>query len=874
MADPGRYPKLPDLGVIVIVAGLYVLAAKLGLSLAFLNASVSPVWPPTGIAIALGLWWGYRVAPGVLLGALLANYFLTDVSFAAVAGISVGNTLEAVTAVYLVRRFIGSRNPFQRAADVLKFVVFAAILSTAVSATIGNVSLCLTGAASWNSFGRLCLTWWAGDGVSALVVTPLILTWIGRNNLVQWRGWRLGEAVLLLILTGVLSATVYTNLLPDAANPRPWGHVTIPLLLWAAFRFGPRGVATAIAIVSVIAIWGTSHGYGPFASLGPNESLLFLQAYIANFGITTLSLAAIVTERKQAERQLSGSLSVTRILAESPALADALPRMLQRICKTFGWEVGAMWMVDEDAGRLSCLKVWPSQGSIGPAVSKFETMTREYKFAPGEGLPGRVWKALEPAWIPDVTKDNNFPRGEVAAAEGLHAAFAFPIHSGEEFLGVMEFFSHEIREPDRALLATFSGIGSQIGQFLQRKQIEEEREQLFAGEKAARNDAEEANRIKDEFLATLSHELRTPLTAMLGWLKMLRGDRLDKETTAHALETVERNARAQAQLIEDLVDVSRIAGGKLSLEIRAVDLLPLVAAAIDIVRPAANARGIQLEVSAEASLGPVLGDPARLQQVVWNLLSNAVKFTSRDGWVYVSLRRCESSAELVVRDTGMGIDPEFLPRVFDRFRQAESTVTRAHRGLGLGLAIVRHLTELHGGTVAAESPGEGLGATFTIKIPLAAMQSAASRDSEQFEETAAGAPRAPLEGVRVLLIEDEPDTRELLSVTLEASGAEVSAVESAQAALNNLNVFKPDVLLSDIGLPNESGYDLIRKVRALSSGMRNVPAVALTAFATAKDRDLALSAGFQVHLAKPVEPEVLIAAIERLANSARQLERS
>jgi CheY-like chemotaxis protein len=222
----------------------------------------------------------------------------------------------------------------------------------------------------------------------------------------------------------------------------------------------------------------------------------------------------------------------------------------------------------------------------------------------------------------------------------------------------------------------------------------------------------------------------------------------------------------------------------------------------------------------------------------------------------------------------MGIDPEFLPRVFDRFRQAESTVTRAHRGLGLGLAIVRHLTELHGGTVAAESPGEGLGATFTIKIPLAAMQSAASRDSEQFEETEAGAPRAPLEGVRVLLIEDEPDTRELLSVTLEASGAEVSAVESAQAALNNLNVFKPDVLLSDIGLPNESGYDLIRKVRALSSGMRNVPAVALTAFATAKDRDLALSAGFQVHLAKPVEPEVLIAAIERLANSARQLEES
>jgi signal transduction histidine kinase/ActR/RegA family two-component response regulator len=619
-------------------------------------------------------------------------------------------------------------------------------------------------------------------------------------------------------------------------------------------------------ILSAIAIWGTINGYGPFTSLGRNEGLLFLQAYIANYAITTLSLAGIVTERKQAERQLGGSLSVTRILAESPALADAVPLMLQRICKTFEWELGAMWMVDDDPGVLRCLKVWPSQGSRGPATS-FETMSREFRFPPGQGLPGRVWKELKPAWIPDVTKDNNFPRAQAAAGEGLHSGFAFPIQSGEKFLGVMEFFSHEIREPDQALLGTFAGIGSQIGQFIQRKQIEEEREGLFAAEKTARNDAEEANRIKDEFLATLSHELRTPLTAMLGWLSMLRSNRLDNETTAHALETVERNARAQAQLIEDLVDVSRIAGGKLNLEVRPIDLMPVVAAAVDIVRPAANARGIQIQISTESSLGPVSGDPARLQQVVWNLLSNAVKFTSRDGWVYVSLRRSRNSAELVVRDTGMGIDPEFLPNVFDRFRQAESSITRSHRGLGLGLAIVRHLTELHGGTVAAESPGEGLGATFTIRIPLAANPSAEERaEGERFEAGAIAPPRAPLAGVRVLLIEDEPDTREMLSLTLESSGAEVAAVESAQEALNNLQHFAPDVLLSDIGLPIESGYELIRKVRALPSEVRNVPAVALTAFATEKDRQRALSAGFQIHLAKPVEPDALVEAIERLAN--------
>jgi PAS domain S-box-containing protein len=1003
MTEPRKHPRLVDLGVVLIVAGLYFLAAKLGLSLASLNASVSPVWPPTGVAIALALWLGYRAVPGVLLGALLANYLLTDVALITAAGISIGNTLEAITAVYLVQRFVGSRNPFQRAVDVLKFVVFAAILSTAVSATIGNVVLCLSGSASWSSFGWLWLTWWSGDGVGALVVTPLILSWV-EQPFERWRGWRLAEAVLLFVLMAVLSATVYTNLLPRSATSRPWGHVIIPLLLWAAFRFGPRGVSTAIAMLSAIAIWGTIDGYGGFALYSRNEGLLFLQAYIANYAITTLSLAGIVTERKQADRQLAGSLSVTRILAESPALADALPGMLQRICKTFGWEVGAMWTVDADAGVLRCLKVWPSQGSPdGSAASKFEALSHESRFAPGVGLPGRVWRDLKPAWIPDVTKDENFPRAPAASAEGLHAAFAFPILSGEKFLGVMEFFSREIREPDQVLLATFRGIGSQIGQFIERKESEQElfesrerlvmamqasgmgtwtrdldatnrvqwspelekifglqpgefpetesaffdfvhpedrgalqravadaiahqsdyeidfrytakdgkpgwmigrgrafydadgkpyrlaglgwdvtarkraekeREELIEREHAARTEAEEANRIKDEFLATLSHELRTPLTAILGWLSMLRGDRLDKETTARALETVERNARAQAQLIEDLVDVSRIAGGKLNLDIRSVDLMPVIAAAVDIVRPAANAKGIQIQISADASVGPVAGDSARLQQIVWNLLSNAVKFTSRDGWVYVSLCRNASSAELEVRDTGMGIEPEFLPSVFERFRQAESPITRSHRGLGLGLAIVRHLTELHGGTVTAESPGEGLGATFTIRIPLAAMRlEETATESRELETEETTGTRQPLEGVRVLVVEDEPDARELLALTLECSGARVEAVESAQEALENLHRFRPHVLLSDIGLPVQSGYELIRKVRLLSSEASHLPAVALTAFATEKDRQRAMSAGFQIYLAKPVEPRVLVEAIERLANSNHNSEK-
>jgi signal transduction histidine kinase/ActR/RegA family two-component response regulator len=417
-----------------------------------------------------------------------------------------------------------------------------------------------------------------------------------------------------------------------------------------------------------------------------------------------------------------------------------------------------------------------------------------------------------------------------------------------------------------------AGLGWDV---TERKRAEEEREHLIEREHTARTEAEEANRIKDEFLATLSHELRTPLTAILGWLSMLRAGRLDQETTERALETVERNARSQAQLIEDLVDVSRIAGGKLNLDVKPIDLMPVIAAAVDVVRPAANARGVQIEVSSEGSIKPVYGDPARLQQIVWNLLSNAVKFTPRDGRVYISLRRSESSAELVVRDTGMGISADFLPRVFERFRQAESSVSRSHRGLGLGLAIVRHLTELHGGTVTAESPGEGLGATFTIKLPLAAMGSDESATLEvgQLGKDSATVIRQPLEGLRVLLVEDEPDARELLSLTLECSGATVEAVESAQQALASLQLFQPDVLLSDIGLPIESGYELMRKVRSLTTEASDVPAVALTAFATEKDRQLALSAGFQLHLAKPVDPDVLVEAIEGLVNSDQQPEK-
>src|SRR5258708_1766645 len=275
MTQSRNYPKLADLGVILIAAALYFLAAKLGLSLAYINASVSPVWPPAGVAIALVLCLGYRAVPGVLLGALLANYLLTDISFATAAGISLGNTLEATIAVYLVHRFVGSRTPFHRAIDVLKFAVFAAILSTAVAATIGNLSLCLSGSASWNTFPGLWLTWWSGDAVGALVVTPLILSWV-EKPIERWRGWRLAEAVLLFLLMSLLSATIYTNFLPQSTIARPWGHVTIPLLLCAAFRFAPPRVSTTMPGLAPLSIWAPTHGVAGFPGVGGSHWSLFL----------------------------------------------------------------------------------------------------------------------------------------------------------------------------------------------------------------------------------------------------------------------------------------------------------------------------------------------------------------------------------------------------------------------------------------------------------------------------------------------------------------------------------------------------------------------------------------------------------------------
>jgi PAS domain S-box-containing protein len=434
-------------------------------------------------------------------------------------------------------------------------------------------------------------------------------------------------------------------------------------------------------------------------------------------------------------------------------------------------------------------------------------------------------------------------------------------------------------QPRFAENGEFMGYVGSVFDITERKNAEKEREKLLEGEQQARLVAEQANRLKDEFLATLSHELRTPLNAILGWSQMIQSRDLTESQMQKAFQTIERSARAQNQLIDDLLDVSRIITGKLRLDVRAVELSNVITAAVDAVRPAAEAKNIRLQTLLDPQAGPISGDPDRLQQVVWNLLSNAVKFTPKEGRVQVRLERVNSHVEIVISDTGKGIEADFLPYVFDRFRQSDGSMTRRHGGLGLGLAIVRQLVELHGGTVTVNSAGENQGSTFTVFLPLLPVRSEPANDPLRVHPTARNNDAKILEdssqellGLCILLVEDEADSRDLLNVVLTSSGAKVETANSAAEALKKIKREKFDIVVSDIGMPEEDGFSLIGKVRNLPEEQNgNVPAIALTAYARAEDRIRALRCGFQLHIAKPVEPIELIAAVANLTGRIRNV---
>jgi PAS domain S-box-containing protein len=576
-----------------------------------------------------------------------------------------------------------------------------------------------------------------------------------------------------------------------------------------------------------------------------------------------VSITRDITDRRRTERRLALQYAVTQILNQSLEVREGAEKILRAACETLDWEVGALWKTDPADQVLHCID-FCHHGSM--QTPDFDRVTQTLPLKKGTGLPGQIWQSGRPHWIDNVL-DSSLPRAPVALREGLHGAFGFPIIVDKEVWGVIEFFSPEIRAADEELLRLASGIGGQIGQFSQRRRAEAELADLFERERVARADAEMANRLKDEFLATLSHELRTPLNAVIGWSRMLSSGRLDRESSTHALEVIERNAWAQKQIIEDILDVSRVITGKLQLNLSPVDLVAVVDAALDAVRPAMEAKEIKIATIIDASLRPISGDADRLQQVVWNILSNAAKFTPNGGSVEISVNQTDTHVLVQVTDSGPGIDPDFMPHVFERFRQGDGSTTRTHGGLGLGLAIVRHLVELHGGTIAVENRTEDPGTTFMIRLPLpsgelrkATLDNAATAFREtQFEQT-------NLEGLRVLIVDDEIDALDLITVELAQHGAQVTGVTNAEDALNALAKDSFDILISDIGMPRIDGYELIRRIRKQEAGKdKRLPAVALTAYARVQDRMQAIMAGFSTHVAKPVEANELVTVVASLA---------
>ena len=553
------------------------------------------------------------------------------------------------------------------------------------------------------------------------------------------------------------------------------------------------------------------------------------------------TIARDVTAHKRMARRLASLQALTDVALSHPSVDGLLRALLARLCSVLECEVSCILLLTED-GRHLVVRASHGVDDEGALVRL------------GHGVAGRIAASREPLVLDDLREVEI--ESQTLRARGLRSLAGMPLSIKQRVIGVV-YIATAQRRRFAAEEVELLGLAAD------RIALAIDHARLFEAEQAARREAEAANRTKDQFLATRSHELRTPLQAMLGWVRMLRSGRLDEATATRALATIERSTQAQSQLINDLLDVSRIAAGKLQIEVCPVDVGDVIRHALEAVRPIADGRGVALSATLPELALTVSGDPGRLQQVVWNLLSNAIKFTPDAGCVNVALERDGDQALIEVRDTGKGIAPELLPTIFERFRQGEAT--RGQPGLGLGLAIVRHLVEMHGGSASADSAGVGRGATFTIRLPLI---DAAREPVAHAPAVVRGARRGDfprLAGLRVLVVDDEADARGLLEAVLSQCGAQVTAVASAPEALRTLLAGEHDVLISDISMPDEDGYSLIRKVRRLPDGRASIPAAALTAFARVEDREAALNAGYHIHVAKPVEPAELARVVRDLA---------
>jgi signal transduction histidine kinase/CheY-like chemotaxis protein len=630
-------------------------------------------------------------------------------------------------------------------------------------------------------------------------------------------------------------------------------YLSISTSAWLG-GFGPGVLSTLLSAGTAAYFWLPPAGFGVSSTadiIGLGEFLFI--GILVSVLFERLRRARVQAETKaQGERELAVQQAVVAELGQQALARERLPELMN----------DAVRLVSRTLHTVFCevLELRPDQNAfvLRAGVGWREGLTGTALVSSGaDSHAGYALLTGHPVIVDDLRAERRFNSPPLLVEHGIISGMNVIIHGSERPYGILGTHTKSHRIFTKDAVQFLQAMADVLASAIERQHAAEEQKRLF-------REAHEANRLKDEFLATLSHELRTPLTAILGWARILQGRPLDANTN-HALEIIARNAVAQTHLIEDLLDVSRIITGKLRLEVQTVDLSRVVDAAVEAIRPAATAKQIRLEISADPSTPSVRGDPHRLQQVIWNLLSNAVKFSRTKGSVEVTVGCVRSAVQIAVRDTGVGVRRELLPFVFDRFRQADSSSTRAHSGLGLGLAIVRHLVELHGGTVHAESAGEGQGATFTATFPIQAL-AIPGRHPEQLLQPN-GRDWLHLEGVRVLVVDDEEEARDLVANILETYGMSVTSASSVAEALDVIGRVKPDVLVADIGMPDADGYALISAVRALGveQGGR-VPAVALTAYARTEDRQRTQAAGFQAHVVKPVEPWELANVIAELCH--------
>ena len=659
-----------------ILTVLYFVAAKLSLQLAFLHASASPVWPPAGIALAALLLLGYRFWPAIFVGAFLVNLTTAGNVFTSL-GIATGNTLEAITGAWLMHRFAGGAQAFDRAQNVFKFALVV-LVSTLVSPTIGLTGLALAGYADWATYGAVWVTWWLGDATGDFIVAPLLILWYAAPAR-RWDRAALLEVILLFLLLFALGQLVFGGWLPLSSRNYPIASICGPIVIWTAFRFTPRETATGIFILSALAVWGTLHGYGPFALENVNESLLTLQASTAILIITAMALAAGMAERRRAEAAL---------------------------------------------------------------------------------------------------------------------------------------------EQQRATV-------------------------------------EAANRTKDNFLAMLSHELRTPLTPVLAALDTLKTERQPPAELDATLAMMRRNIELESQLIDDLLDLTRITKDKLQLQFEPLDAHHAIENVVEMCAAEATAKKLQVRRHFQATDFRVMADPAKFQQIIWNLFKNAIKFSGEGGIITLSsANHLPQILTIGVGDTGIGIEPEIMERIFNPFEQGERSFQRRFGGLGLGLTISKSLAQAHGASLIAKSDGFNRGATFLLTMKTADLEEAAAKPRVPDSQA------APT-GLRVLLVDDHPDTCAALERLLTLRGHKVTAAHDMREALVSAARDSFDLLISDVGLPDGNGMDLLRTVRI----QQPIRGIAISGFGMDADIGKSIEAGFSEHLVKPVKLEKLEAAIARVMAS-------